>query len=85
MGLLCLSFSHVFSPWLGVLLGSALLTCLVLEIKNVLPLKPHLKVLTSSGSLLALPLLYFGFDLPLLDLLVWVLIFLLFSRLIFKT
>jgi len=85
MGLLCLSFSHVFSPWLGVLLGFVLVTCLVLEIKNVLPLKPHLKVLTSSWSLLALPLLYFGFDLPLLDLLVWVLIILLFSRLIFKT
>jgi protein-glutamine gamma-glutamyltransferase len=84
-GLLCLSFSNVFPPWLGVLLGSVLVTCLMLEIKNVLPLKPHLKVLTSSWSLLALPLLYFGFDLPLLDLLVWVLIVLLFSRLIFKT
>jgi protein-glutamine gamma-glutamyltransferase len=85
MGLLCLSFSHVFPSLFGVLLGSALVTCLMLEIKKVLPLKPHLKVLTSSWSLLALPLLYFGFDLPLLDLLVWILIFLLFSRLIFKT
>lgn len=85
MGLLCLSVSNAFSLLPGILLGSALITCLVLESKNVLPLKPQRKALLSSVSLLAPALLYFGFDLPLLDLLVWVLIFLLFSRLIFKT
>ncbi len=81
----CLSLSQVFSPWIGALLFCVLGACLVLEVKKIVPLEPPVKILSSSWGLLALPLLYFGFDLPLLDLVVWVLVFLLFSRLIFKT
>lgn len=62
-----------------------MLVCFILEVKQVLPLKPPVKIVFSSGGLLALPLLHFGLDLPLLPLLVWVLVFLLFSRLIFKS
>jgi len=85
MALYCLTLSRVFSHWVGILLFRGLGTCLVLEVKKIIPLPPPLKILSSSWGLLALPLLYFSFDLPLLDLLVWILIFLLFSRLIFKT
>lgn len=81
----CLSLSRVFPPWVGAFLFCVLGTCLVLEVKKIVPLPPPVKILSSSWGLAALPLLYFGFDLPLLDLLVWVLVFLLFSRLIFKT
>ena len=85
MGLVCLWFSAVFSPLTGIMILCGLGVCLVLEVKKVLPLNPPLKILSPSWGLLALPLFYLGFDLPLLDLLVWVLMFLLFSRLIFKT
>lgn len=85
MAFYCLSLSQVFPYWAGIILFAGLASCLALEYKKILPLEPPLKILSSSWGLLALPLLYFGFDLPLLDLLVWVLIFLHFSRLIFKT
>ncbi len=85
MALYCLSLSQVFSPLTGFLLFCGLVTCLVLEVKKIIPLLPPLKIISSSWGLLILPLLYFSFDLPLLDLLVWILIFLLFSRLVFKT
>lgn len=85
MALYCLSLSQVFPHWAGIILLGAMSACMVLEVKKIIPLQPPLKILSSSWGLLALPLLYFGFDFPLLDLLVWVLIFLHFSRLIFKT
>ncbi|GJL79420.1 MAG: hypothetical protein NPINA01_24090 [Nitrospinaceae bacterium] len=85
MGLTCLAFSQVFSLLTGIFLLSGLSLCLVLEVKKILPLKPPVRILSSSWALLALPFLYFGFDIPLLDLLVWFLVFLLFSRIILKT
>jgi hypothetical protein len=85
IALYCLSLSHVFSPWFGIFLFCGLGACLVLEYKKIIPLLPPLKILSSSWGLLALPLLYFSFDLALMDLLVWILIALLFSRLVFKT
>lgn len=85
IALYCLTLSQVFSPWFGILLFCGLGVCLVLEYKKIIPLLPPLKILSSSWGLLALPLLYFSFDLALMDLLVWVLIVLLFSRLVFKT
>ncbi len=85
LALYCLTSSQVFSPDIGFVLGSALLLCFILEVKKVIPLKAPVKIVFSSGGLLALPLLHFGLDLPLVPLLVWVLVFLLFSRLIFKS
>ena len=85
MALYCLTLSQVFPPGFGLFLVCALGTCLVLEYQKIIPLLPPLKILSSSWSLLALPLLYFSFDLNLLDVLVWVLMVLLFSRLVFKT
>ncbi len=83
--LYCLTLSQVFSFWFGFFLFGVLATCLFLEIKKILPIKPPLKILSSSWGLIILPFLYFSFDLALLELLVWVLIVLLFSRLVFKT
>ena len=85
MALYCLTLSRVFPPLFGVFLFGGLGACLVLEIKKVIPKPPPLKILSSSWGLIILPLLYFSFDLALMDLLVWVLTLLLFSRLVFKT
>jgi hypothetical protein len=85
MALYCLTLSQVFPPGFGLFLVCALGKCLALEYKKIIPLLPPLKILSSSWGLLALPFLYFSFDLPLLDVLVWVLMVLLFSRLVFKT
>ncbi len=85
MALYCLYLSRVFPPWTGIFLALGLGSCLVLEYQKIIPLEPPLKILSSSWGLLALPLLYFGLDLPLLELLVWILVFLQFSRLVFKT
>ena len=85
IALYCLTLSQVFPLWFGIFLVCVLGACLALEYKKIIPLFPPLKVLSSSWGLLFLPILYFGFDLPLLDTLVWVLMVLLFSRLVFKT
>jgi len=85
MALYCLTLSQVFPSGFGLFLVCVLGACLALEYKKIIPLLPPLKILASNWGLLALPLLYFGFDLPLLDTLVWVLMVLLFSRLVFKT
>ncbi len=85
MALYCLTLSQIPPPGFGLFLVCVLGMCLVLEYKKIIPLLPPLKILSSSWGLLFLPILYFGFDLPLLDTLVWVLMVLLFSRLVFKT
>jgi hypothetical protein len=85
MALYCLTLSRVFSALFGVILFCALGLCLILEVKKVIPLKPPLKILSSVWGLIIFPLLYFSFEVALMDLLVWVLIALLFSRLVFKT
>jgi hypothetical protein len=85
MALYCLTLSQVFSSLLGLFLFAGLGACLVLEVKKIIPLKPPLQILSSSWCLIFIPLLYFSFDLVLMDLLVWVLAILLFSRLVFKT
>jgi hypothetical protein len=85
MALYCLTLSRVFSALFGVTLFCALGLCLILEVKKIIPVKPPLKILSSGWGLILLPLLYFSFEIALMDLLVWVLTVLLFSRLVFKT
>lgn len=85
MALYCLTLSQVFSSLFGLFLFGGLGACLVLEVKKAIPIKPPLQILSSSWGLIFIPLLYYSFDLALMDLLVWVLVALLFSRLVFKT
>lgn len=85
MALYCLTLSRVFSALFGVILFCALGLCLILEVKKITPLKPPLKILSSGWGMIIFPLLYFSFEIPLMDLLVWALTALLFSRLVFKT
>ncbi|PIQ97282.1 MAG: hypothetical protein COV67_05055 [Nitrospinae bacterium CG11_big_fil_rev_8_21_14_0_20_56_8] len=85
MGLTCLVLSEIFSPQTGLALTFSLLVCYILERKKIIPVSPPSRYLLSKWSLLALPAIYFALDVPLLDLVVWFVAFLLFTRFVFKS
>ncbi|KMP11510.1 hypothetical protein UZ36_04235 [Candidatus Nitromaritima sp. SCGC AAA799-C22] len=85
MGLACLVLSETLPSLAGFPLALGLAVCFYLELQGTIPLRPPAKFLLSNWGLLVLPALYLTFDLPLVDLVVWFLIFLMFSRFIYKT
>ena len=85
LGLYSLVASEVFSTPIGFLLLGVMPVLFALELKSVLPLMPPVQVLNSKWTLIALPSLYLVLSVPLLDLVTWFLVFIMFSRMIFKT
>ncbi len=85
LGLFCLVLSQAVSLNAGVALLTLLTLMYWLEIKNIIPIAPPTLHLISKWNLLALPVLYFSFDLPLLDLVVWFIAYLMFTRFLLKS
>ncbi|UCD12215.1 MAG: DUF3488 domain-containing protein [Nitrospinaceae bacterium] len=85
IGLGCLYLGEIYPLPLAVLLLSGLALCMVLEIRKVLPLSPLSHVQVPKWTLLALPMIFVLFDIPLLDFVSGFLTFILITRFIFKS
>lgn len=85
LGIACLVQSEIITGPLAGLIPTALGLCYVLEVKGFLPLVPKLPFSQGNLSLLILVFLLFGMDLPILEMLVYFLVLILFTRFIFKT
>lgn len=85
MGIYCLALSEVVTFAIILTILAALTLCFFLEIRKAIPIEPPHSILNSKWALLTLPFLYIGFDLPLLDLVTWFLVFLILTRFVFKT
>ncbi|MBT5653709.1 MAG: DUF3488 domain-containing protein [Nitrospina sp.] len=85
LALACLVLSEIYSPLTGLVFSAGLILCLVLEQSERIPLRPTSRILNSNWAFLLLPFLFFAFNLPLLELVAGFLVYLLFSRFIFKS
>jgi protein-glutamine gamma-glutamyltransferase len=85
LGLSCLVLSELYSPMVGLIFSAGLILCLVLEQAGRIPLQPKSRFLSSYWAFLLLPFIYFTFNLPLRELVAGYLVFLLFTRFIFKS
>lgn len=85
LALACLVLSELYSPLTGLIFFVGLILCLVLEQAERIPLQPTTRLLSSYWTFLLLPILFFTFNLPLLDLVAGFLVYLLFARFIFKS
>ena len=85
LALACLVSSEIYSPLTGLIFCAGLLLCLVLEQLEHIPFQPTYRILNTSWAFLLLPLFYFVFNFPLLELVAGFLVYLLFARFIFKS
>jgi len=85
LALICLTLSEIFSGLTGGILIAGLVYCYALEYRSTIPVTPSYKFPGSTWGFLLVALLYFGFDLPILNLVSWFLIYLLYTRFIYKT
>jgi len=84
MGIFCLILSEVFSQPAGIVLLAGLAVFFILEMKKIIPFKPSSKQLISNWNVIAIPVLYFAFDVSLFDLTIWFVVFLIFTRFLLK-
>ncbi|MEK9628755.1 MAG: DUF3488 and transglutaminase-like domain-containing protein [Nitrospinota bacterium] len=85
LALCCLTLSEIFSGLTGGILIAGLIYCYVLEYRSTIPVSPSYKIPESTWGFLLITLLYFGFDLPVINLISWFLVYLLYTRFIYKT
>ncbi len=85
LALACLVLSKIYSPMTGLIFSTGIILCFILEQSERIPLLPTTPILNSNWFFLLLPFLYFGFNLPLLELIAGFLVYLIFSRFIFKS
>ena len=85
LGLYSLVLSEVFPVAVNIFLLVALALCCALELKKIIPIAPPLPFSISKAGILIVPVLYFVFQLPPLELIVGFLIIVFYSRFIFKT
>ena len=85
LALLCLALSEIFSGITAGILIAGLIYCFALEYRSTIPVSPSKKLPSSTWGLLLVILLYLGFDLPILNLVSAFLVYLLYTRFIFKT
>lgn len=81
----CLIFGAVLPLAAGILLLTALVVCFTLELYQKIPVLPPVRFSTWVMALVILPLIYFVWKPPILDITVWFLAFLLITRFIFKS
>ena len=85
LGLYSLIVSGIFSPLVGLTLVMGLFFICYLEMRDVLPIKPVIKGINSKWVILMVPSVYLLLSVPLLDLVTWFLVLIMFSRMIFKS
>jgi protein-glutamine gamma-glutamyltransferase len=85
LALICLTLSEIFSALTGGILIAGLVYCYALEYRGTIPVTPSKKFPSSTWVLLLVILLYLGFGLPILNLISGFLVYLLYTRFIFKT
>lgn len=85
LALACLILSEIYSPLTGLIFAAGLVLCFTLEQSERIPLQPTTRILGSTWVFLLVPFLYFAFNLPLLDLVAGFLVYLIFTRFIFKS
>lgn len=85
LGIACLIFGAVIPLAAGILVLTALMACFTLETYYKIPIRPPAKFSIWLTGLILLPLIYFIWKPPILDLTVWFLIFILLTRFAFKS
>jgi hypothetical protein len=85
LGLYSLIVSGIFSSLVGFTLVMGLFFICYLEMRDILPIKPMIKGINSKWLVLMVPSVYFLLKVPLLDLVTWFLVLIMFSRMIFKS
>ena len=85
LGIACLIFGGVIPMAAGILFLTALMACFTLETYQKIPIHPPIRFSIWLTGLVILPLIYFTWKPPILDLTVWFLIFILLTRFVFKS
>ena len=85
LGIACLIFGAVVPMATGILFLTALMVCFTLETYQKIPIYPPIRFSIWLTGLVILPLIYFIWKPPILDLTVWFLIFILLTRFVFKS
>jgi len=85
LGIACLIFGAVIPMATGILFLTALMVCFTLETYQKIPIHPPIRFSIWLTGLIILPLIYFIWKPPIFDLTVWFLIFILFTRFVFKS
>jgi hypothetical protein len=85
LGVACLIFGAVIPLAAGILFLTALMACFTLETHHKIPIQPPIRFSIWLIGLIILPLIYFIWKPPILDLTVWFLIFILLTRFVFKS
>ena len=85
LALICLALSEIYTGLTAGILIAGLIYCFVLEYRSTVPVSPSYKLPSSTWGLLLVILLYLLFHLPILNLVSWFLIYLIYTRFIYKT
>ena len=85
LGIACLIFGGVVPMATGILFLTALMACFTLETYQKIPIYPPIRFSIWLAGLIVVPLVYFIWKPPILDLTVWFLIFILLTRFVFKS
>jgi len=85
LGLYALIVSGIFSPLIGLTLVVGLFFICYLEMRDILPIRPIIKGINSKWLILMMPSVYLLLSIPLLNLVTWFLVLIMFSRMIFKS
>jgi len=85
LGVACLIFGAVIPLEAGILFLTALMVCFTLETHHKIPIRLPFRFSIWLIGLIILPLIYFIWKPPILDLTVWFLIFILLTRFVFKS
>jgi len=85
LGIACLIFGAVIPLAAGILILTVLMGCFTLETYHKTPIHPPIRFSIWLTGLVILPLIYFIWKPPILDLTVWFLIFILLTRFVFKS
>ena len=85
LALICLALSEIFSGLTAGILLTGLVYCYILEYRSTIPVLPSNNITSSTWGLLLVIFLYLGFDLSILSLVSGFLVYLIYTRFIFKT
>ncbi len=85
LGVACLIFGAVIPIAAGMLFLAVLAACFTLEMHQKIPVIPPSRFSIWVTGLVVLPLIYFLWEPPILDLTVWFLIFIMLTRFVFKS
>ncbi|MEE8268426.1 MAG: DUF3488 and transglutaminase-like domain-containing protein, partial [Nitrospinaceae bacterium] len=85
LGIACLIFGAVIPLAAGILILTVLMVGFTLETYHKIPIHPPIRFSLWLTGLVTLPLIYFIWKPPILDLTVWFLIFILLTRFVFKS